>query len=349
MKNFFLLLCGALLAGFTPPAHGALIAYEGFDYPNGSNLEDKAGGFGWDGPWDFLQFYSTNLSGSLSYTDAQGNKLVTTGNKLLNVGDAEGNNSSQPGRNLTNYFTATNTNRTIWISFLAQRIGQKNEANGATHFQRGANLSLFDTTSAEVAFPGAERLNIGESSSVTNDMWMLRAPTNAGNPGPAINAISTNAIDLLSLLVLRIDLLTNTVDVATNDNLFVWVNPALGAVPSTNSAATNLVGLKEFSFNRIRLFAGGNNGNPQAEWYLDELRVGDTYADVTPFVAGTGGQTPIKVSITRSGNQVEIGWPAGTLESAASILGPWSAVAGAAAPSYKLTSDGVQKYFRVRR
>jgi ligand-binding sensor domain-containing protein len=76
-------------------------------------------------------------------------------------------------------------------------------------------------------------------------------------------------------------------------------------------------------------------------------RVGETFASVTPFTPGSGG-TPT-LSISRSGNQVEISWSAGTLESATSATGPWSVVAGAVSPSYKVTPDEMQRYFRARR
>ena len=41
-----------------------------------------------------------------------------------------------------------------------------------------------------------------------------------------------------------------------------------------------------YSFDRIRLFAGNASGNrAAADWLIDELRIGETYADVTPHTA----------------------------------------------------------------
>jgi hypothetical protein len=137
---------------------------------------------------------------------------------------------------------------------------------------------------------------------------------------------------------------------AGNDDAYLFVNPTLNSEPSVSSAAARSTNGFDFSFNRIRPFAGNYdtaNSRPFAELLLDEIRIGETFASVTPFTPGTGG--PPTLSISRSGNQVEISWSAGILESASSLSGTWSTVQGAAPPSYKTTPDGTQKYFRVRQ
>jgi hypothetical protein len=119
------------------------------------------------------------------------------------------------------------------------------------------------------------------------------------------------------LIVIRIDHLAGTInatDTAGNDNFYAWVNPALDSVPSDLSAFAQYVSADivaaaaaitpvpptpynntdggEINFNRIRLFAGNiaNAGvTPFAEWYFDELRIGETYADVTPFIPAAAG------------------------------------------------------------
>jgi hypothetical protein len=82
----------------------------------------------------------------------------------------------------------------------------------------------------------------------------------------------------------------------------MWVNPPLGVEPSTNTAAA-ILGDTELSFNHFEFFAGGNNGTYlQAEWYVDEIRLGTTYADVTPFTPGGGGSSgPTIVSVNFQG------------------------------------------------
>lgn len=323
MKKLLLLATGVVLVFISrPTASGALIAYEGFDYPPGSNLEGQSGGSGaWAGAWDYTGFYSTNVSGSLSYVDGLGNTLITAGNKLLNIGDSSANNSSQPGRNLSVYLSDTDgTNRTIWISFLAQRIGDKSGTggpDGSPTYERGCNIALFDsittnTTTGAASTPGPERVDFGENSGVTSDSWMMRFPAANGNPGPTLNSYTSNSpIDVLTFHVYRIDLNTNDFSVEpainTNDSIFFWVNPALNSEPPTATAITNLISMKEFSFNRLRFFAGGQSGSQAyAQWLVDEVRIGDTFADVTPHIPGGGGVQPGFSAIQVTGNNVSL-------------------------------------------
>ncbi|MFO1497023.1 MAG: hypothetical protein U1G07_01275 [Verrucomicrobiota bacterium] len=62
-----------------------------------------------------------------------------------------------------------------------------------------------------------------------------------------------------------------------------------------------------------------------------------------------GGGGEITLSIARAGNQIEIQWAGGTLESAADIAGAWSPVTGATTSPYRAAPDAVQRYFRVRK
>lgn len=131
----------------------------------------------------------------------------------------------------------------------------------------------------------------------------------------------------LTLTVIRIDHVTGDTNAATtggefggNDNIYVWTNPILSTTPSDanaeikhiaadivaaanglatpvapfngNPTATGSGSGGEFDFDRLRLFAGNNNGTtPFAQWEFDELRVGTTFADVAPIdgPAGTIG------------------------------------------------------------
>ena len=98
----FIILLIALMILAGNSAHGALLAYEGFDYLDGSSIDGQNSGLGWTNAWydPLAVFPSTNVAGSLTYTDQSGNKLITTGNKLRNSGDATDNNVSQPSRTL---------------------------------------------------------------------------------------------------------------------------------------------------------------------------------------------------------------------------------------------------------
>ena len=317
----------SLVAGGTSKACAELLAYEGFDYVPGTLIVGGGGGTGWDGTWDELQgesFASAVEAGSLHYTDAMGNVLITSGGRLLSTG-VDG--TSLPGRNLS--FRRGDDGTSTWVSFLGQRIGERNPTGEfAGTYQRGAFLALFDLSTIN---GNTEKVNIGENTNVQyplpgggfEDRWFARAPGVAAgvvvSPPPASNPVngrlrdvySESKFDELSLVVMRIDHLPG------NDNFHFWVNPALSVDPSDSSASGHflaseieataaslsvepylLPGDGEFSFNRVRLFAGNSNVIPFAEWLLDEIRVGTTFADVTPhLVPEASGATYAIVSV----------------------------------------------------
>lgn len=102
-----------------------------------------------------------------------------------------------------------------------------------------------------------------------------------------------------------------------------------------------------------KVFLGNNAVNSV---FFDDIYISKSGLNPTePRAFGsTGGGTPVDgepptLSIQRAGNALEIRWPEGTLESAGSILGPWSAVAGAAPPSFQVTAQQTQAFYRVRQ
>jgi hypothetical protein len=115
----------------------------------------------------------------------------------------------------------------------------------------------------------------------------------------------------VGLFVMRIDHIAgsvNDIDSSGNDNVYVWLNPNLSSTPSDATASIKYISADivaaaaavmptpvapytgdggEFNFDRFRLFAGNVAGTtPFAQWLFDELRVGETFADVTPHTPG---------------------------------------------------------------
>ncbi len=83
----------------------------------------------------------------------------------------------------------------------------------------------------------------------------------------------------------------------------------------------------------------------------------DFYLSKTGFLTTVprafGATTPVPgtaptLGVQRSGSQVQITYAGGSLESAPAANGPWDAVAGATSP-YNASTDGTQRYFRVRQ
>jgi hypothetical protein len=320
--------------GSTPTPGGqtnsALIAYDGFEYPVG-DIPGQAGGSGWIAAWQANASpagSSLVQSGSLSYTDAKGNSLVTSGGKGFVTGLT---GTAQPYREIPTLLGTTGTK--AWFSYIGMRTGPttNNAVEPDNIYPRGANVSMFSS--------GTEHLGVGNPTGAPTNTWTLLPAGVLANVQP-----TTARFDKVSFVVVRIDFQDG------NDDAYLWVNPPLDVEPNITTASAQSVGSFDFSFNRIRPFAGNvqaANSRPQAELLFDEIRVGRTFAAVAPFT--TGGGTAPKVSITRSGTQLQISWTTGTLESANSITGPWTAVAGAAAPSYSVAPSGSQRYFRIRQ
>jgi hypothetical protein len=125
----------------------------------------------------------------------------------------------------------------------------------------------------------------------------------------------TNFAGEVSLMVARIEHYGASGDgsqygIEKPDKLVIWMNPDLNAEPNEADAdvvldlaqvetrAADIVAAggitaqpynvlndgNMYSFDRIRLFAGNASGDrAAADWLIDELRVGETYADVTPI------------------------------------------------------------------
>jgi hypothetical protein len=275
LSSFTALSLGLVLtSAVVPTASAALIAYEGFNYAAGGTIVDQAGGFGFANAWQLngsgAGSINNTVSGSLSYTDGLGNTLQTSGNSLFLAGNTTGNQTAQPNRDLL----ALRDTGTTWLSFLGYRSGTPtNNVNTPSNpYPRGANVSFFNT--------GSERLAVGNSSGAALNNWSL-IPLGSG-PNIQQSAFSYSDLDFILIKIEHIG------DATVFDNAYMWVNPNLNVEPSTATAAVKSENLFDFSFNRVRPFAGGydtaNGGRPNALLNIDELRIGELFADVTPYV-----------------------------------------------------------------
>ena len=259
-----LLLCAAAYN-----AHAALLAYEPFTNAPGTAIIGSDGGTNFSGAWQANASggIATNTPSSLSYTDASSNALNTAGGAGFFQGLTTANTSMQPIRQFP-FVRGTNGTDgvTTWISFLIARQGPVNGSvtNG---YLRGANVPH--------DLGAAQKLAIGNSSgAVTNTVGLI--PVGAGG-----NLKSSTVLfgGRTNFVVVRIDHIFGA-----NDNAWLFVNPNLATEPATSVADTNSLGAFDFSFDRVRVFAGGQSSasQPYAEIILDEYRIGETYADVAP-------------------------------------------------------------------
>ncbi|MDQ6631345.1 MAG: hypothetical protein M3Y82_06260 [Verrucomicrobiota bacterium] len=287
----------------TSSSKATLLSYEGFDYTPGDSIVGQNGGSGFSEPWqpNGNGGTATNQATSLSYTDAQGNRLVTLGGSLFLQGstmDATNSAAAQPNR-LLSYVRGTNgtDDTTTWVSFLAVRQGPTTNlpAIPSNPYPRSANLSLFNSLPSN-----KEKLAMGNTALTSNNVVSIIPTGNMTNAKP-----STISYSRTNLIVVRIDHIAGT----NFDNAYLFVNPLLGSEPTLSQADTNSLGAFDFSFNRIRPFAGGDRstsaGSPYAELVLDEIRIGTTYADVAPFVSA-----PVLGTPSVNGTNVTLNWSA---------------------------------------
>jgi hypothetical protein len=250
-------------------AHAVLVAYEGFDYDPG-NLNGLAGGTGWTTAWNINSFTSvttgTVVAGGLTYTDGNGNQLVVGGNSAEATG--------QPGsaQHIRELPQTGADGTTTWISYIGQRLTP--HATDDENLARAASLQIHDVGTTPV-----EKLAIGKGTTSPPSVIPQWSILHSGNVTNA--QYSTTSQLETAFLVARVD---HIGDSLVADNAWLWVNPNLDSEPDINNADASFQGALDFSYDRIRAFAGNTTGgNPYALFAYDEIRLGTTYADVAPI------------------------------------------------------------------
>lgn len=237
---------------------GALLAYEGFDYPAGvGNIAGQNGGIGWNGPWSNLAGDSGDiLAGNLS---AGSNGLIA-----LDTHSA-GNHAFQPNGTRIGRFLDCGSNgvfdsrglidangnigadgKTLYISFLQQ-------PNDTSKFYE------FEFHRGDLGDPG-RIAGIGNDTGLTTVNF--RAPDGTQT---SLGAGSTN----VNFYILRIDFKPG------DDDVYVYRNPTNTNEPANTPTLTKL-GTGDMSFNGVSLAAFVNNRTVAH----DEIRFGLTWSDV---------------------------------------------------------------------
>jgi len=214
----------------------------------------------------------------LAYSDISGHTLLTSGGSLV-VGKPNGPTAvfAIPNRPLNNNLsggtgTTPGPGATVWISFLYQRLNL--EAGGAPYF-RQANLGLCQGL--------AERLAVGgpnTSATVSNvfSVWSDYAPHN--NYAPFQSAAHPLLPATTSFILIQVV----TDGAAAADTAYVWFNPTnLTVEPGIATADVTDNEVDQSTVNTVWLRAEGYNANgTNAVFQVDELRLGTTFADVSP-------------------------------------------------------------------
>jgi hypothetical protein len=231
---------------FAVQSFASLIAYEGFNYADSTSLAGQSGG----GSTGFSSAWSAVGGGTITVESPSldGGLLVTSGNKVY----------IEPISGTTTSFRSLDSSISSGVTYLSF-LGQ---LDAGTRF---FGLSLFGTG-------GVERLIIGKQGGSSN--WQI---------GTAASGVSTTAVTTESLLVVRIGWDAS----GANEDIRLWVNPSLDvSEPTLVSADGVLTSLDLVNFDQIRIASGNTNGTGQtpATGWFDEIRIGTTWADVTPRV-----------------------------------------------------------------
>jgi len=266
MYRQFVGFCAALIvvAVFAPPTKADLLAYEGFDYPNGTllRLVGDEGGFGWEGTWTASNDkIAIRTAAALSYTDAFGvplpaeglglhvERTYRTGSRLLL------NPISEPG--------------VYWISFLIQPTYIFYEGQSSTlHFELRVGTTV--------------RATFGKFSS--NPNYGIKFGSATAYSG--VDAEENDAgVFPLQLIVVRYEIGSSTDD----GTVHLFMNPNFGPdnAPALEDADAVLTGLNSnnMPFDGVNITTTGWVGaNPKTDigrGYIDEIRIATTYADAT--------------------------------------------------------------------
>ena len=242
-----------VLAASDQRAFGQVIAYEGFNYAAGGNLHTLNGGTGWANAWVEPNFGTGSLNDNVPETIQAGSLsfggLVTSGNRVFT-----GGRFSYDIRNLGTALGAAGTTR--YASFLLRRdvVGPDPLSNGPDY----GGVVFGDENSPNSLF-------VGKPGGGNLLNYALENGVGAGQ----ISSTQPEVLGATALLVVRFDF------TATNDTVRLYVNPAGGAEPAVADAIKSDLNLSTFVGVSISTGAA-------ARWSVDEIRVGITFADVTP-------------------------------------------------------------------
>ena len=272
------ILAGALTLGLSSTAGAALLAYEGFDYSPGllAGHTTPHGGTGWSNNWTIVSGTNdTNVtSGSLGYTSGI-RTLVTSGNKISPQSVAP---TGTRDANLRTFDAdGVGAGTTFWISFLGtQTPASGNSVDETSH----AGVAIYSATGS---LSGTPQIFLGKPSGGTNWGFDVSNPTSG-------NTVSFNVANQTHFFLTKIVM---PATIGGQMSISMWINPTLdgesflGTPNATKNYTANMdPGRVQFS----------TNANVTG-FSFDELRIGETYADVTPHTI----PEPISISLLALG------------------------------------------------
>jgi hypothetical protein len=265
MRHPFCSLFAAIAAGcawlpLSPmSASAALLVHEPFDYTVGSPISGQNGGIGFAGSSAWEEMFTATHSPEpdvIAALNMDFGDLDASPNALRSI-QATGTmgRRSEVWREIAPI--PLFDGRVLWLSFLIQRTA-------------GTASDLTNYT-----------LMLGADRNVENSLGFgkILDTVNYGLRGPLETRAAGNVEEVLSVtnfLVVKITFgdLSETVD--------LYVNPALGTEPTgAPDARLTGAGVNIDSVRYLGVYA--ENLQPR-QWSMDEIRIGDTFGDVTPTI-----------------------------------------------------------------
>lgn len=232
-----------------PHAEAILVAYEGFDYTNTSSLlHNRAGGTGWAGGWadNDQDFNGTLTADDISLT-SPAFPFTPVGDRINALGGGEAI------RLMGTSFDFTQDGNEFFGSFLLRKAADGGTSGDAPEFRLISNLT---TTQAL-------RLGIGSGETIFFDS----------------GAQSTTGSETLNIGDTQFFVFKAVSSAEGDDQFFASAFGPGDTVPTTEPETWDVMLSEAVNhiYNGVRMQTGGNVVGAE----YDEIRIGDTWADVT--------------------------------------------------------------------
>jgi fibronectin type 3 domain-containing protein len=295
-------------ASATPAAAGTLLAYEPFGEAVGTVLNGNSGGgdFGWSEAWS-----DQNGHGDVPGFD------VASANPIYYPGIVESANYAIGGDSYDYVGRQLNTSasgpfasylsngligapgQTVWLSFLMREDAAGTTPSFSLSPQGGTNAWWISSPNIQIGYLGSTSndasgnpfwsIAYGGAYATPTATVLTNAPVVAGQPTLFVMSVTFGAT-------------------GANSTVNLYVNPTSlgGAAPSTPSATYTTT--NSLAFQSLTYY-GGTGYNTSS---LDEIRVGTTYAAVTPATPVTIPSSPTSLTATAGSGAVSLAWSAVT-------------------------------------
>lgn len=299
LRRTALLILAASIAGRNDRGDAAV--YEGFQYGDSADILTTNGGMGFADLWqgrgallgngpNIADPQSVQLrSSSLGFTDGNGHALLTSGGSLLVTGEhgSTGLARTYDPAAIPNPAPPTLGEQT-YISFLLRREGPAADPNdpvyggsypwGNNLYPRSAGIYFFSNDNGD-----AVPMFVGNLSSTDSDVLRLAGEDLDDNLNDFASPFGEGAPTYF--VVFRID---HAAGDGGGETIHAYVNPLLTS-EGLNSASLVANWEKDddplyLPGSWIGMVVNSASGNrPHSELAFDELRIGQTWADVTPI------------------------------------------------------------------